>query len=172
LIELVGKCIRCEKNVYCTDGFLNGFTIGKGNILCFSCKENDPLMGVLGNLLVKEAANLDMIKHCISAYPSESKQPLTIFKDDAVFYCHELRNVIKLEGGDIDDKSKIPQNQRELDLNISENIENLIKIHAEILSEIKKALTFKMDNSTRQFLIGMKRKREQTVHALENMTKL
>lgn len=172
MIELVGKCIRCEKNVYCTDGFLNGFTIGKGNILCFSCKEDDPLMEVLENLLIKEAANLDMIKHFISVYPSESRQLLTMLKEDAVFNCHQLRNVIKLEGGDVADKSKVSQNQKELDLMITENLETLMKIHTEILSEISKALTFKMDNSTRHFLIGMKRKREQTVHALENMTKL
>ncbi|WP_449621874.1 hypothetical protein [Robertmurraya sp. Marseille-Q9965] len=58
MIELVGTCIRCNKNVYCTDGFLNGITLGGGRILCFSCKEHDPLVEILNRLLIIEP-NLD-----------------------------------------------------------------------------------------------------------------
>ncbi|WP_363321618.1 hypothetical protein [Polycladomyces subterraneus] len=36
--ELVGPCVCCAKDVYCTDGFLNGI-VDEGKILCFDCQE-------------------------------------------------------------------------------------------------------------------------------------
>ncbi|WP_277621528.1 hypothetical protein [Indiicoccus explosivorum] len=36
--ELIGTCVRCGKEVYCMDGFLNGVYIGK-ELLCFACAD-------------------------------------------------------------------------------------------------------------------------------------
>ncbi|MEQ2528291.1 hypothetical protein WMO40_16515 [Bacillaceae bacterium CLA-AA-H227] len=63
MIELVGNCFRCNKNVYCTDGFLNGITLGGGRILCFSCKEDDPLIEILNRLLIVDSELKDLILH-------------------------------------------------------------------------------------------------------------
>ncbi|WP_260287264.1 hypothetical protein [Peribacillus aracenensis] len=37
--ELVGTCVRCARNVYCTAGFLNGILLDNKKILCFNCKD-------------------------------------------------------------------------------------------------------------------------------------
>lgn len=37
----VGKCIRCEKDIYCLDGFLNGIVADKGQLLCFDCEKEE-----------------------------------------------------------------------------------------------------------------------------------
>lgn len=37
--ELVGKCAVCQKDVYCTDGFLNGIINDQKNLICFDCAE-------------------------------------------------------------------------------------------------------------------------------------
>lgn len=37
--ELVGSCVRCAHDVYCTAGFLNGILLDNKKILCFKCKE-------------------------------------------------------------------------------------------------------------------------------------
>lgn len=37
--ELVGSCVRCAHDVYCTAGFLNGILLDNKNILCFNCKD-------------------------------------------------------------------------------------------------------------------------------------
>ncbi|MFS0600373.1 hypothetical protein [Peribacillus frigoritolerans] len=37
--ELVGSCVRCAQDVYCTAGFLNGILLDNKNILCFNCKD-------------------------------------------------------------------------------------------------------------------------------------
>ncbi|WP_185151532.1 hypothetical protein [Peribacillus simplex] len=37
--ELVGTCVRCARNVYCTAGFLNGILLENKKILCFNCKD-------------------------------------------------------------------------------------------------------------------------------------
>ncbi|MBM7648291.1 hypothetical protein JOC78_001233 [Bacillus ectoiniformans] len=36
--EFVGKCEKCQKDIYCLDGFLNGMKI-EGALLCFECGE-------------------------------------------------------------------------------------------------------------------------------------
>ncbi|MDM5295265.1 hypothetical protein QUF81_19270 [Peribacillus simplex] len=37
--ELVGSCVRCAHDVYCTAGFLNGILLDNKKILCFNCKD-------------------------------------------------------------------------------------------------------------------------------------
>ncbi|MFY0780479.1 hypothetical protein AB1K18_09250 [Peribacillus simplex] len=37
--ELVGSCVHCGHDVYCTAGFLNGILLDNKKILCFNCKE-------------------------------------------------------------------------------------------------------------------------------------
>ncbi|WP_200865939.1 hypothetical protein [Thalassobacillus devorans] len=37
--ELVGNCSKCGKNVYCEDGFLNGYYENK-QLYCNDCYEN------------------------------------------------------------------------------------------------------------------------------------
>jgi len=39
MIELVGCCCSCRKEVYCLDGFLNGVHRDKKEIYCFECFE-------------------------------------------------------------------------------------------------------------------------------------
>ncbi|RRN67202.1 hypothetical protein EI200_23485 [Peribacillus simplex] len=37
--ELVGSCVHCAHDVYCTAGFLNGILLDNKKILCFNCKD-------------------------------------------------------------------------------------------------------------------------------------
>ncbi|MBM7585157.1 hypothetical protein JOC86_001699 [Bacillus pakistanensis] len=37
--ELVGHCKRCQKEIYCLDGFFNGIKLNDGQLLCFACEE-------------------------------------------------------------------------------------------------------------------------------------
>jgi hypothetical protein len=39
--ELVGKCIKCEKDLFCLDGFFNGIILENKAILCFECSEEE-----------------------------------------------------------------------------------------------------------------------------------
>lgn len=39
--EYVGACTSCEKDVYCTDGFLNGLVLENGDLVCFECQDNN-----------------------------------------------------------------------------------------------------------------------------------
>jgi hypothetical protein len=39
--ELVGYCDRCEKPLYCLDGFFNGVKTDSGKSLCFDCNEEE-----------------------------------------------------------------------------------------------------------------------------------
>ncbi|MEG9296187.1 hypothetical protein V6B33_06980 [Mangrovibacillus sp. Mu-81] len=39
--ELVGNCDRCEKPLYCLDGFFNGVKTHSGKSLCFDCNEEE-----------------------------------------------------------------------------------------------------------------------------------
>ncbi|WP_257008220.1 hypothetical protein [Bacillus sp. FJAT-45350] len=41
MIENVGTCFHCKKNIYCLDGFFNGMKQEDGNIICFDCYERD-----------------------------------------------------------------------------------------------------------------------------------
>ncbi|GIO25967.1 hypothetical protein J43TS3_05780 [Ornithinibacillus bavariensis] len=36
--ELVGKCAKCNKEIYCENGFLNGVH-ENGKLTCFKCTE-------------------------------------------------------------------------------------------------------------------------------------
>ncbi|WP_209368428.1 hypothetical protein [Sediminibacillus dalangtanensis] len=40
--ELIGNCIRCNKAVYCKDGFFDGIH-HEGKLLCVDCSEQDEL---------------------------------------------------------------------------------------------------------------------------------
>jgi hypothetical protein len=37
--ELVGYCKQCQKEIYCLDGFFYGIKLDDGQLLCFSCEE-------------------------------------------------------------------------------------------------------------------------------------
>ncbi|MBP1992731.1 hypothetical protein J2Z66_004344 [Paenibacillus eucommiae] len=37
--ELVGYCKKCEKEIYCIDGFLNGLIQEDSSMICFKCNE-------------------------------------------------------------------------------------------------------------------------------------
>jgi hypothetical protein len=39
--ELVGKCTKCEKDLFCLDGFFNGIILENKTILCFECNEEE-----------------------------------------------------------------------------------------------------------------------------------
>lgn len=43
--ELVGTCHKCSKEVYCLDGFLNGFVDEHSRLTCFSCEEQQEQQG-------------------------------------------------------------------------------------------------------------------------------
>lgn len=36
--EFVGNCTKCEKEIYCMEGFLNGAILKEG-LFCFDCAE-------------------------------------------------------------------------------------------------------------------------------------
>ena len=38
MIELIGTCVNCGKEIYCRDGFLDGVYI-EGKLYCFACAE-------------------------------------------------------------------------------------------------------------------------------------
>ncbi|WNB90626.1 hypothetical protein [Bacillus sp. NEB1478] len=37
--ELVGKCVRCEKELFCMDGFFQAEVSDSGETFCFTCVE-------------------------------------------------------------------------------------------------------------------------------------
>ena len=41
MMELVGSCQQCGKNIYCLDGFLNGVHTKNGRVLCFECEDKE-----------------------------------------------------------------------------------------------------------------------------------
>lgn len=42
--ELVGNCKKCNKQIFCNDGFLNGVVLEDKSLICFDCadKEQEP----------------------------------------------------------------------------------------------------------------------------------
>lgn len=38
--EYIGTCKKCQKSIFCLDGFLNGIVLEDG-LLCFECKEKE-----------------------------------------------------------------------------------------------------------------------------------
>lgn len=38
MVEKIGECVSCKKNVYCTNGFLNGIVINSA-VYCFTCAD-------------------------------------------------------------------------------------------------------------------------------------
>lgn len=157
LIELVGKCIRCEKDVYCTDGFLNGITVGKGNILCFFCKDKDPLMEILFDLLSMELTNLVVINDLEKIYNTN----LRTLKKETEYICHELKKIIPYEGGEIHGVKTNTDTK-----NISVSIEYLLKIHGNLVSKLDEALTIGMDISTKNALLEIKKTSEKMLASI------
>lgn len=39
--EYVGTCMVCQKDIYCHDGFIGGVVLEAGNLVCFSCYEEE-----------------------------------------------------------------------------------------------------------------------------------
>ncbi len=40
MLELIGICSNCGKEIYCRDGFLDGVYI-EGELFCFNCAEKE-----------------------------------------------------------------------------------------------------------------------------------
>lgn len=40
MVEYIGKCVTCNKEVFCEDGFLNG-VYENDELYCFSCAEEN-----------------------------------------------------------------------------------------------------------------------------------
>ncbi|WP_218970925.1 hypothetical protein [Peribacillus kribbensis] len=40
-MELIGCCRHCLKEIYCRDGFLEGYVDKDGGIICFSCEQKN-----------------------------------------------------------------------------------------------------------------------------------
>ncbi|MBM7605556.1 hypothetical protein JOC75_003579 [Metabacillus crassostreae] len=40
MVEKVGVCLKCNKTVYCIDGFLNG-VVNDAQVYCFECLEDE-----------------------------------------------------------------------------------------------------------------------------------
>jgi hypothetical protein len=38
--EKVGECMKCQKEIYCLDGFLNGVVLDNGDVVCFDCDDD------------------------------------------------------------------------------------------------------------------------------------
>lgn len=39
--EIVGTCVRCEKTVFCRDGFLDGVVSDTKDLYCYACYERE-----------------------------------------------------------------------------------------------------------------------------------
>jgi hypothetical protein len=40
--ELVGCCKKCNKTIFCDNGFLNGIVLDDKSLLCFDCSDETP----------------------------------------------------------------------------------------------------------------------------------
>lgn len=41
MIEPVTTCVKCNKEITCNGGFLNGIVLNDSTVLCFSCYEKE-----------------------------------------------------------------------------------------------------------------------------------
>ncbi|MEW9668045.1 DUF6306 domain-containing protein [Ammoniphilus sp. 3BR4] len=162
--EQVGSCIRCKKDVYCTDGFFNGIILENGNILCFECKENDQLIEILNRLLEAEKSGVVTLDYLLKAFPSAGLEAsFQQVREDEAWSCSGLIHAIQREGGvlgkqvgDFADKVKSLPTLRE-------KLELLNKGQAWVARKIDDALSYGMDAKTKDFLLEMKRRHEQNI---------
>lgn len=166
--ELVGTCIRCQKDVLCTDGFFNGITLESGSILCFVCKDQDPLMELLNRLLEAEKSGVVTLDHLLKAHPSSGLEDSFVHvKEDESWSCQGLIHSIQREGGTISkDVGDFIEKVRALP-SLKEKLALLNKGQAWVARKIDEALSYGMDKKTREFLLEMKKRHEQNIEMME-----
>lgn len=159
--ELVANCVRCSKQVYCSDGFLNGIVLETNRVLCFECSENDELVQLLNRLLEAEKAGVETLDTLIKSYPAaELDCQLTQIKKDAAWSCTGLIAAIRREGGTPSkDTGDFTEKVQALPA-LEEKLSLLCKGQAWVARKINNALAFGMHEDTRTFLSEMKHKHE------------
>lgn len=162
--ELVGSCIRCKKDVFCTDGFFNGITLDHGNILCFDCRDKDPLVDLLNRLLEAEKAGVETLDYLLKAYPSEGLETsFALVKEDEAWSCSGLIHSIQREGGTISKQVGDFTDKVKAMPSLKEKLALLNKGQAWVARKIDDALSYGMDTKTRDFLLEMKKKHEENI---------
>jgi hypothetical protein len=41
MLELVGHCNKCKKQIFCNDGFINGVVLEDKSLICFDCSDQE-----------------------------------------------------------------------------------------------------------------------------------
>lgn len=166
--ELVGSCIRCKKDVFCTDGFFNGYVLEKHNILCFECKEEDRLVNIMNELLEAEKSGVATLDYLLKTYPqTTNEEEFKHIKEDEAWSCAGLIAAIRREGGtqsknvgDFVDKVKAQPS-------LEEKISLLIRGQNWVARKIDEALSFGMDVETKDFLLEMKQRHINNIQSLK-----
>lgn len=162
--EQVGTCIRCKKEVYCTDGFFYGIILDHGNILCFDCRDNDPLVEILNGLLEAEKSGVVTLEYLIKAYPSAGLETSFMqVKEDEAWSCSGLIHSIRREGGTVSKQVGDFADKVKALPSLKEKLALLNKGQAWVARKINDAMTYGMDMKTRDFLLEMKRRHEQNI---------
>lgn len=166
--ELVSHCIRCSKEVFCTDGFLNGHVLDNQNVLCFDCQADDKLVGLLNQLLEAEKAGVETMDYLLNTYPDvELAAFMKLIKQDEAWSVNGLIQSVRREGGmpsketgDFTEKVKAKET-------FAQKIGLLIKGQAWVARKIDDALAYGMDEQTKTFLLEMKRRHLDNIAAVE-----
>lgn len=166
--EQVGCCIRCQKKVYCTDGFFNGIILDNGNVLCFGCRDHDPLVEILHRLLEAEKAGVETLDYLLKAYPtSELEASFTLVKEDEAWSCRGLIHSIQREGGTLSKQVGDFTAKVKALPSLEEKLALLNKGQSWVARKIDDAFSYGMDTDTKDFLLEMKRKHEQNIDRMD-----
>ncbi|RXT07042.1 DUF6306 domain-containing protein [Ammoniphilus sp. CFH 90114] len=166
--DLIGTCIRCQKDIYCTDGFFNGITLESGNNLCLVCKDQDPFVEILNRLLEAEKSGVAVLDDLLKTYPSSGLEDSFVqVKEDESWSCQGLIHSIQREGGTVSKEiGDFIEKVRALP-SLKEKLALLNKGQAWVARKIDEAISYGMDTRTRTFLLEMKKRHEQNIDKME-----
>ncbi|GIM46747.1 hypothetical protein DNHGIG_22960 [Collibacillus ludicampi] len=165
--EAVGRCIRCTKEVYCSDGFLHGIVLDSSHILCFTCRENDELIHILNQLLEAEKAGVETLDYLLRIYPSTVyEERMKDIKKDEAWSCSGLIEAVRREGGTPSKKTGTFLEKVKAQPSFEDKISLLNKGQAWVARKINDALSFGMHEETRSFLLEMKQRHVKNIQAM------
>jgi hypothetical protein len=165
--EAVGLCIRCAKEVFCTDGFLNGIVLDSSHILCFTCQENDKLIHILNQLLEAEKAGVATVDYLLRIYPSTVyEERMKDIKKDEAWSCSGLFEAVRREGGIPSKETGSFLEKVRAQHSFEDKISLLNNGQAWVVRKIDDALSFGMHEETRSFLLEMKQRHIKNIQAM------